>query len=132
MGAELAAPAAAEIFELLYEGKPPPVWPPTPPLPQLTSPASALARAAARRPATTTILSPGPGDYRIKFGQTNVVFTLAAEPADVCWFVDGQVAGTGGTVPTAAFTPGRHTITAVPANPAYPSRTVHLSVSPAE
>ncbi|MCQ2390899.1 MAG: transglycosylase domain-containing protein [Kiritimatiellae bacterium] len=132
VGAELAAPAVAEIFELLYEGRSPPTWPSATALPRLNSPAATPARAAACRPATTTILSPGPGDYRVKFGQTNVVFTLAAEPADVCWFVDGQVVGSGGHAPTVSFVPGRHTVTAVPTSPAYPSRTVHLSVSPAE
>ena len=136
VGAEIAAPAAAEVFEMLYAGRPGPVWPPSSALGDLKG-FSGLRGfkdlkgfdgfKGARK---TTILSPGPGDYQLKPGETNVVFDLSADPADVCWFTDGKVLGTSPMTHSAPFAPGRHVLLAIPVDPAYPSATVRFSVSP--
>ena len=66
----------------------------------------------------------------LKPGETNVVFDLSADPADVCWFTDGKVLGLSSQTRSASFAPGRHVLLAIPTDPAYPSATVRFSVSP--
>lgn len=133
VGAEIAAPAAAEVFEMLYAGRSGPVWPPSScprGLNGLSCPSGPGGLKGPKGLRATTILSPGPGDYQLKPGETNVVFDLSADPADVCWFTDGKVLGLSSQTRSASFAPGRHVLLAIPTDPAYPSATVRFSVSP--
>ena len=139
VGAEIAAPAAAEIFEMLYAGKPGPVWEmknvecrmnnvQTFSLPNF--PTSQLPNFRSTSSRSTTILSPGPGDYKVKPGETAVTFDLSADPAEVCWFADGTLIGVSPPPRTASFAPGRHEVLAIPLNPSQNAATVRFSVSP--
>lgn len=119
VGAEIAAPAAAEIFELLYEGTLPAPWP------KVKMPRRDTVASMRRR---TVILSPGPGDYALKPGEGEISFTLAADPHEVCWFADGVLLGPASSVREAHFAPGRHELTAVPEDPVHPAATVVFSV----
>jgi len=140
VGAEIAAPAAAEVFEMLYAGRSGPVWPQGHRISSGFRSSSGSREVGGFKDITglrepkglraTTILSPGPGDYQLKPGETNVVFDLSADPADVCWFTDGKVLGLSSQTRSASFAPGRHELLAIPVDPAYPSATVRFSVSP--
>ncbi len=132
VGAEIAAPAAAEVFEMLYAGKPGPAWPPAPEglkgasgfkdIKDLGGPK------VSKGGRTTTILSPGPGDYSLKPGERQVTFDLASDPAEVCWFADGTLIGVSPPKRSASFATGRHELLAVPVDPAYPPGRVGFSV----
>ena len=139
VGAEIAAPAAAEIFEMLYAGKPGPVWkmqnaecrmktlqPSNPPNFQT----SKLPNFHSTSSRSATIISPGPGDYKVKAGEKTVTFDLSANLAEVCWFADGALIGVSPPSRTASFAPGRHEVLAVPVDPACSAAKVRFSVSP--
>ena len=121
VGAAVAAPAAAEIFEMLYAGKPGPAWRP------VANSRRGLSRGDRPR---TTILNPGPGDYKLKPGDSRATFDLSADPAEVCWFADGTMLGVSPPVRSASFAAGRHEIVAVPVDAARSAATVRFSVSP--
>ncbi len=146
VGAEIAAPAAAEVFEMLYAGKPGPVWemknvecrmenaknsslPNSPTSSLLNFPTFTHANPT-RGSRSTTILSPGPGDYKVKPGEAEVTFDLSADPAEVCWFADGALIGVSPPSRAASFAPGRHEVLAVPVDPSQGAATVRFSVSP--
>lgn len=120
VGAEIAAPAVAEIFELLYEGTSPKPWP------MVKPPKKGCMPVERKR---TVILLPGPGDYALKPGEEGVAFTLLADPREVCWFLDGAVLGSSLKIREARFPPGRHELTAVPEDPTRSAATVRFSVS---
>lgn len=151
VGAELAAPAAGEIFEVLYAGKPHPVWPYSPDHSEparlcassgrLASPSCpetvegrvlkriplALCENCGRPGRKIAIVSPAPMRYSLADGAATVRLGLDAGAAEATWFVDGQMLEPG----TASFdfAPGRHTVTAIPADAAIASAQVSFTVS---
>lgn len=150
VGAEVAAPAAGEIFEILYEKRPPPFWPDISKrlaaatlcaatghtassscaetftgralrdIPLRVCPLCALAAKS------TAILSPAPKTYLLPDGQDSVSLSLKANADDAAWFVDGSLLEPGATQHD--FGAGEHTVTAVPLDPDRGSAQVTVTV----
>ena len=150
VGAEIAAPAVGEIFEMLYARSPAPLWPFAPDYCEeatlcretgLRASSScketmagrvlkriplAFCEACARPAGRVSVISPAPNEYRLADGATEVELRLRASADDVTWFIDGTMLPAGTT--SFAFQPGRHTVAAVPASPESLPGKVTLSV----
>ena len=150
VGARVAAPAAAEIVEMLYAGRKPPIWPMAR---DYTASARLCARTGAKagpaceesfegqtlakiplrlceacaRPARrVVIVSPAPREYMRADGAESVVLPLDAGRADVFWFVDGAPLPAGAR--DYAFAPGKHLVAALPEDPRMASASVEITV----
>lgn len=150
VGAEIAAPAVGEIFEVLYAGRPAPAWPFTPDHSAeaslcassglLASPSCgetfagrvmrrvplAICESCGRPSRKIAIVSPAPLDYRIADSSETLTLRLDSGGTEATWFVDGTMLPPG--TKTFAFAPGRHTVTAIPAEMSIASAQVELSV----
>ena len=120
VGAELAAPAAGEIMDMLYEGEADPAW--------LMPPVKTEVAGVADVPEKmrVSILSPQPRQYIAEFGEEGVWMDLSCNDSDAYWFCDGE--GLGMRPGKRFFAPGRHEVSAVPA--AGKAAKVVFSVSP--
>ena len=151
LGYEIAAPAAGEIAEMLYEHHAPPVWPFPPAYSETAelcaetglraSPSCAatfqgrvlrdiplaLCESCSRPAPKTSIVSPAPGKYRLADGHESIDLPLDAAGAAVSWFVDGRLLPPGTS--SFKFKKGRHAVAAVPDDPAAPTSRIVLSVS---
>jgi len=151
LGYGIAAPAAGEIAEMLYEHRAPPVWPFPPSYSETAelcaetglraSPSCAatfqgrvlrdiplaLCESCARPAQRTSIVSPAPGAYRLADGHDSIDLPLNAAGAAVSWFVDGRLLPSGTS--SFKFKKGLHAVAAVPDDPAAPTARITLSVS---
>lgn len=150
VGAEIAAPAAGEIFERLYARRPPPSWPfppdyqrkaslcassgliATPSCPGtiegmvLEKTPLALCESCGRTSGTPSIASPAPVLYRLADGAKSIKLDLDAGGAAVSWFVDGSMLPE--ETKSASFGAGHHRVTAIPLDSPAPSAQVEFSV----
>lgn len=134
-GIGMAAPAAGEIFEILYTRKAMSPWPYQPDFTEKASLCAATGLAAGtqcrekyeglrlrRIPLAlcescgkggggVAIVSPAPLSYRLADGAESMRIDLVASDADAVWFVDGSMLQTG--VGAIELGPGRHEATAV-------------------
>lgn len=149
-GVSIAAPAVGEIFEILYARRPHPVWPFTPDHSaearlcassgRLASPSCgeaisgrvlkriplALCESCGRPARKIAIVSPAPLDYIIADSSDTLTLRLDSGATEATWFVDGTMLPQG--TRSFGFPPGRHTVTAIPAEISLASAQVELTV----
>ena len=106
VGADLAAPAAAEIMECLYFGEEPPKWE--------RPPAREWKRDEAEKmpEPPLAILSPAPKSYQTAPDEDALELPFRANKPGVFWYVDGT--GMGLNPKPIRFSKGRHRVKAVP------------------
>ena len=151
VGAEIAAPAVGEIFEMLYAHRAAPLWPFAPdyaveatlcttsglkasPSCRDTFAGRAIrglplaeCETCAGHRAAFSIVSPHPGEYRLADGAEALDLPLRATAAGATWFLDGRMLDAG--TASVRLLPGRHTIAAVPDDPAMPTAQVSLTLT---
>lgn len=123
VGVELAAPAAGEIMELLYQGENT-RWPAFADSKKGNGPAK-LQRPEASAQPELQLLSPAPMQYVALWDESGVELELKANRSGLYWFSDGE--GIGVDPGKRFYAPGRHRVVAV--SPHGPPAVVEFIVS---